>query len=581
MKPKFKIIMLLVLALGLIWATGANAVFSVLNSNIPAGFEQAGYIQQATLDNPADPNSGGTLTLNGIIMIVPANSIIQMPANTLTWAQLFDPLESAPVYDSLIPPSPTPPINHPALHPITGLPMTGLALTDTPALPPAAGVFPGPFPAFNATVTGNIDVRNEKGFGAGAYIVGLILPVDQDLGNAGVGFITFIDYAKGRFEVGGTLGVQNTGTVIEINDPLGRFGLAHSPDPRWSVDADNPTVTTGNGYPMGLPKVAPAGGTLIPAAGEVGDLDRPYYNRPRNPGPANVNHDPLLQTGAPLQAFFMPASKAPNAAGVSRRDPWKQVPMMIGDYVSWAGVMMKNDPNAPLTPFNPALPVGPGNLPLNQQTYISANTVSADRLAVYTAPGTVAKVGPAYVSLERMVIGNGGAPVTVPPSPALGIQGGVIPLPEPKRNIVINGWCTDSTQLVDIFAVDIVNGVEQPRLLGTVLPEAGPVPGGKGNKGRFRFEIGKGNFLPATRMYRAQSHHGTVLVPNQTGNIVPPQGGLLSGQYSAPMFTFQFPAAAPGFPVIPNNFNIITFLTAGEGGNPSPGPLVPFPPFLP
>ena len=63
--------------------------------------------------------------------------------------------------------------------------------------------------------------------------------------------------------------------MVEINDPIGRYGLAHSPDPRFTADTDNPTVTTGNGFPMGLPTVAP------PAI----DPDRPLSNRPLNPAP--------------------------------------------------------------------------------------------------------------------------------------------------------------------------------------------------------------------------------------------------------------------------------------------------------
>lgn len=105
--------------------------------------------------------------------------------------------------------------------------------------------------------------------------------------------------------------------------------------------------------------------------------------------------------------------------------------------------------------------------------------------------------------------------------------------------------------------------------------------GGKGNKGRFFFNVDKGNFLPATRMYGARSDHGQVQVPNQTGGIVPPQGGLQTGRYEAPMFTFLFSASTPGFPSIPNNFQDMPFLFNGEGGNTSPGPLAPFPPFTP
>jgi hypothetical protein len=552
MDQRLKLSVSLILAIGMLWAASANG--QVVNANVPAGFGQAGYIQAATLDTPGDVNSGGTLTINGIKMIVPRNSVLQFPANTLRWADLFDPTVSQFVYDGV----PTEPnLTIPAG-------TTGLALLDNPA----QSLGTSPYLPFNAIVLGNIDLKNSTGHGAGAYIVGLILPVGQDLGNGGAGFISCIDYTKGRFEVGGTptstglCGAKATGTVIEINDPLGRYGWAHSPDPRWSVDPDNPTIASGNGYPMCLPRYDPKVKL---------DPDCPSFNRP-----LNTTGDPFLPLGVPLTVVTMPPSAAP---GTTKPDPWKPAPLMVGDYVAYAGVMYKNNPGAPLLP----------GTPLNQQTYISANTVGPDKVEIITAPcpsGTTsctATVGPAYMQLGRMVIGTGGTSLTVNPNSALGITGGTIPLPEPRNNIVVVGFVTDSTQLVDIFAVDInpSTGAETHRLLGTVLPEPG-FPGGRGNKGRFRFEVGKGSFGNRTRVYMAQSHHGTVQVPNQTqGTIHPPEGGLLSGQYHAPMFTFQFPDAPPGFPIIPQNFNSMPFLTNGEGGNLSNGPLAPFPPFCP
>jgi hypothetical protein len=551
-----KLTIVLVLAMGLLWATGAYAQFlTVLNSNVPAGFGQAGYIQTATLDK----TGGGTLVMNGITMVVPANSVIQFPANTLQWADLFDPkVFQKPVYDG-VPVEPN--LSITCTPPATTC--TGLALLDNPAQ--TAGL--SPYLPFNANVLGNIDTKNVTGLGVNTYIVGLILPIGQDLGNGGAGVITFIDYAKSRFEVGGQLNTPGTGTLIEINDPSGRYGFAHSPDPRWSVDPDNPTITAGNGYPMCIPRVAPP---------KI-DLSCPLFNRPLNP--SGAGQDPFLQPGAPLMVVNMPASKKP---GTTKPDPWKEAPFMIGDFVAYAGVMYKNDPSAPIDPTKP----------WNQQTYISANTVGADKVALYTAPcatGTeqcTGSVGPAYMQLARMVIGTGGATpgTNVLPNANLGIIGGQIPLLEPKNNIVITGFVTDSTQLVDIMAADIDpnTGLETDRVLGTVLPEPGILVGGvgRGNKGRFRFEVGKGSFGNRTRVYLAQSHHGMVQVANQHGKIHP-KGGLISGQYHAPMFTFFFPDAPPGFPIIPQNFDSMPFLTQGEGGNPSNGPLAPFPPFCP
>ena len=559
MNPRLKVTIVLVFAMGLLWATGANAQFlTVLNSNVPAGFGQAGYIQTATLGS----DGGGTLTMNGITMIVPANSVVQFPANTLQWADLFDSkVFQKPVYDTTGVPTETN-LSITCTPPATTC--TGLALLDNPAQ--TAGM--SPYLPFNANVLGNIDTKNVTGLGVNTYIVGLILPIGQDLGNGGAGVITSIDYAKSRFEVGGQLNTSGTGTLIEINDPSGRYGWAHSPDPRWSVDPDNPTITAGNGYPMCIPRVAPP---------KI-DLSCPLFNRPLNP--SGAGQDPFLQPGAPLMVVNMPASKKP---GTTKPDPWKEAPFMIGDFVAYAGVMYKNDPSAPIDPAKP----------WNQQTYISANTVGADKVALYTAPcatGTeqcTGSVGPAYMQLARMVIGTGGATpgTNVLPNANLGIIGGQIPLLEPKNNIVITGFVTDSTQLVDIMAADIDpnNGNETDRVLGTVLPEPGILVGGvgRGNKGRFRFEVGKGSFGNRTRVYLAESHHGLVQVPNQHGTIKPSQGGLKSGQYHAPMFTFFFPDAPPGFPIIPQNFDSMPFLTQGEGGNLSNGPLAPFPPFCP
>ena len=100
MRPRLKLTML-VMALGLVWATGAMA--QQVNPP-PSQFAMTGFIQEATLTprvgttNPASPRLwGGTLTVNGIKMIVPNNSIVQMPAASFTWADLFNPAISASV----------------------------------------------------------------------------------------------------------------------------------------------------------------------------------------------------------------------------------------------------------------------------------------------------------------------------------------------------------------------------------------------------------------------------------------------------------------------------------------------------
>lgn len=562
------------------WASGAAAQLTVLNANVPAAFAMTGFLQQATLDPGGAPNAGGTLTVNNITVVVPENSVVQMPAHALTWAGLFDPAQSAPVFDGALPPQAPPPVNHPAANSV-GQPMTGLALSDAPTNPPA-NTFTGFFPSCEVTVVGNIDTGGASGRPPGSYIAALILPVSQEIANGGVGFITAIDYAKGRFEVNGALNTLGTGTVVEINDPVGRFGLAHSPDPRFTADTDNPTVVSGNGYPMGLPTVAPPGI----------DPDRPLFNRPLNPAPgvaAPFRHDPLLQVGAPLTSFAMPAAAAPNAPGATTPDPWKQVPFMVGDFVAFSGNLIKTDPNAPVVPFNPAAPSGPGNRPMSQQFYVSATAVSAEKVEVVTAPGTVANgQGPAYTVLFRGRIGTGGASLTVPANPALGIDGGVIPIVEPRQDISVRGWVTDASQLVDISAVDVdpTSGAETERLLGSTLPEPG-FAAGRGNRGRFRFEVGAGNFLPVTREILVKSQHGQVQLGNQAGLNRAALAGLTAGRYQAPTFEFLIADAPPGFPVSPSNFKDFPFLVNGEGARTvsgtalTIGPLSPFPPSAP
>src|ERR1700758_2843754 len=113
---------LLLIALGLLCSPGASAQLTVLNSNVPAEFAITGFLQAATLKPGGAPNAGGTLTVNNITVIVPDNSVIQMPAHPLTWAELFDPAQSGPVFDTALPPQATPPINHPANNAI-GQPM--------------------------------------------------------------------------------------------------------------------------------------------------------------------------------------------------------------------------------------------------------------------------------------------------------------------------------------------------------------------------------------------------------------------------------------------------------------------------
>ena len=108
-----------------------HAQLTVLNSNVPASFAISGFIQAATLKPGGASNAGGTLTVNNITMIVPDNSIVQLPANSSTWAELFD---VTPVGAGIRQCASG--ANHPADQPsgpnALGQPMTGLALRTHP-----------------------------------------------------------------------------------------------------------------------------------------------------------------------------------------------------------------------------------------------------------------------------------------------------------------------------------------------------------------------------------------------------------------------------------------------------------------
>ena len=240
---------------------------------------------------------------------------------------------------------------------------------------------------------------------------------------------------------------------------------------------------------------------------------------------------------------------------------------MVGDFVSYSGNLDKLDPSAPVMPFNPAAPIGPNNRPMNQQFYVSAFSVMAEKLEVTTAPGTVAGgQGPAYMTLIRSKIGTGGASLMLTANPGLGIDGGIIPIVEPRQDIAVRGWVTDASNLVDIFAVDVdsTTGAETERLLGSVPPEAG-FAAGKGNQGRFRFEVGAGNFQPVTREIIVKTQHGQAQLGGQVGLNQAALAGLTVGQYQAPTFDYLIADAPPGFPMSPSNFKDFPFLAKGEG----------------
>jgi len=472
-----------------------------------------GFIQSATLDDgsmcPGVPPElvGGTVTLNGITMTVPCNTILQMPATWLTWADLFDLGVSAPINSV--------PLNG------TGITagQSGLALADSPRS----------YPSFEIRVVGNV-VKDAAG--NRQYIVGLISPISQQGLNAGSGEITCIDYTNGYLYVGGTTAQPGqscsavNGARVQMNDPIGRWGNPHSTDPRFTGDTGNTTMHSSSGYPICVPRSDPA---------LSDDPLCPSGNRPLN-GMDPLQRfatDPFLAIGAPLKNFDMPPP--PEFFGIVDGPAFYpnahfQLPLMVGDWIDYSGTLAKD-----------ALDLD----------YISAHTIVAN-LGVYTASG----YQPAYVAIESLLIGTAGAALP-------GID------QEVTNRIFVVGFSTDPLALVDIDAVDVnpCTGQETLRLLGTVDPASQPV------KGRFRFHVLGGDFMPPTREMVAMSYTGQT--PPSDPGAGGDANGLGSGQYRAPDFDFIFAEGLVfGKPLPPNNFQDLPFLAVGSGPLGGTGPIV-------
>ncbi|HEY0564196.1 MAG TPA: hypothetical protein VGC88_01360, partial [Terriglobales bacterium] len=192
---------------GLLLATIAPAWGQVAGNN-PA-FDITGFIQSATLNPVGLPGRvctsqilcGGTMTVNGITIVVPDNVIVQMPANTISYGEVF--LE-------------TPTINgvnygvsdgkgaSPA-----GTLQTGMAMNDSPKLPGT----------YEVHVQGNIVVTG----GTSQYIAGLLFFSQQSL-NSSQGFITGFEYdsagnSTGALFVNSAPNGTGSSTRLVINDP--------------------------------------------------------------------------------------------------------------------------------------------------------------------------------------------------------------------------------------------------------------------------------------------------------------------------------------------------------------------------
>ena len=469
-------------------------------------FDITGHIQVATLGGPGSGNGagahqGGLIKVNGHVITVPSETIVILPASALTWEEIF--AFAPPPY---------------------GPSQSGLALADSPA----------PLTAYQAHVVGN---RVN-----GVYIAGLIT-ISQDALNSGQGFINFINYTTGEIRVGGTvnfdgggnpvnvLDPNDPGARVQLNDPLnptvgtGRYGRAISPDVRFMVDQDNPTIRSVSGFPMCIPRTDPASATP--------DALCPQAQRPAAVAP-QTGFASLIQMNNPSTLPGVPP------------DATKQAPFEVGDYVTFAGTLVRDGANPTAGPW-----------PGDAATYISAHTMT-NNVAIYTWPGTV----PAYVAIDVSLAGTGGLVVVGANEAAIRTR--------------FEGFSTDTSRVVHLYGIDLdpATGNTSDRNWGTIGIDPGPIVGAA--KGRWRFRPPcvltapdpanfkdcsppTGNsFLPPTREVRAVVEGAWA--PGQTTTYA---NGIVAGQYHAPIAAYLFPENLPGAPMVENNFNSMPFLAQG------------------
>ena len=509
---------------------------------VPSQFDIIGHIQMATLDTtgrvctPKDPKlAGGLVTVNGITITVPCNTILQMPTTAMTWAELFDPtLQPTNVAAAAMGNYNT----------ISGLAMTDLAfmqeasssmssvlqpVTDLPGLSNFTPNLTAPLSAnlsqpylpqsvYQIHVQGNIMPN-------GQYIAGLIF-ISQDSLNVGQGFVKSIDYATGELCIatskpvaGFTVQTQPSPACVapdarvRLNDgPLndaavsgsGRFGLSHGRldsnaqvkeanyDPRFTVDQDNPTVHAETGYPMCIPRSFPFGpnGSNDPLC--------PQENRPiqvAGGGTVSLVFDDagnLLGSRGVGCQNLPPANNRPAVNGINFPNFPSQ---KIGSYCH--SFVMDETPNygfcGSVTDMNGNTTTIPCTTRPDQQapfevgdylTYSGTVSVSSP----LDSPAPAVGSNPYFISAHTVTAALGiyTYPNTAPVYAAIesllaGTNAKALTnIPQEATSLIkVVGFVTDPSALVDVYAMDVdqLTGVTNDRLLATVNPNTPPVIG--------------------------------------------------------------------------------------------------------
>ena len=504
-------------------------------------FSISGHIQNVTSTAGCPgggSNAGGTVTVNGVVITIPTDTIVQYPANTLVWADAVCSGSSAITTD--------------------GSDGSG---------GPGPGKPPRLYPGVEVRVDGNIVNTPGPGGGTGVagvgsvHVAGLVY-MSQHSVNSGSGYISFIDYTDGSIYVSSRAGAGGLGSEVRllINDPRGRFGRPQtSTDARFSVDDANPTIkAAASGYPMCVPRAAPAGGgaafATIVRNGDAANpipLDPlcPQVNRPAGAGntcrtfanagvnfriagadmrPAPINgfcagFVMKALTGMPGTATLVrPIPPAPLGGnndpiatpGVDP-DPRQQAPFEVGDFITWAGTLVSGGNANPALPSNRPTTTGAAGA----GDVVWVHTIDAN-VGIYTQPATL----PAYIAVGALGIG-------VDPQPTGVAVVGV----ETTARLVLEANTSDVGSLVDIylddkgFALPLAQrapGVLQSAKIGPLVSTAPAVAGGPVPE-YFRW-------MTLENMTGALAEQTGGRVPTLASSTAQPFGGGIETQFVGP-----------------------------------------------
>jgi hypothetical protein len=512
------------------------------------GFDDTGFIQAATLDTTnakcpktTDPNRfGGTLTLNHGPIVIPCNLVIQMPANTMTWADFVNG-----------PASPDPSLGSLALG--------------------------GAAPSFEMNVVGNV---------VGARRIAGLLYASQQSMNGSTGVITSIDYATGNLLV--DTGDPTAPAIVQINDPNGRFGRAQSPDSRFSVDDANATVHAGTGYPMCVPRTDPA---------TADDALCPQANRPKPSATGQCRNFSLAGIAQPASGELTPSTglafcsqfvmNSVAARAATDPDPRQQAPFEVGDAITFSGTLIPAVGTAKAY-------TSAHTIEANVGIYTQANTqpsyLAIGEFGIGTAdPNAVSINGFATETQDRIFLE---AETTDVKNPVDIYMMDV----NPVTGAVRNRWATPFAMTGEQNGPFQADGVT-PIGGGITTQNLGPQP----QRARVRAAKAPVGLLsqPTRTMRVAVRSLCTPQSPVNDAVTGAPvltaldsclntakkvANGLQAGQYIAPVFEYIFPEnVKPGDGLVPFDFWHLPFLRFGEGATtqsaigPSVGPLEPAP----